>query len=137
MAERQPEEPMRQTTILVVEDDPMLLDLLATVLEEHGYKVLTAHDGLDAVEQFIQHQKEIALVLSDMGLPRLGGWEAFQEMKKIDPQVNTIMASGYLDPNLKAEMLRAGAKDFVQKPYVMHEVLQKIRELVGTPESKT
>lgn len=125
------DEAVAKRTILVVEDDEMLLDLLTSVLEEHGYTVLQARDGLESVEQFKQHHGEIALVLTDMGLPQLGGWEAFLEMKKIDPNVKTIMASGYFNPSLKAEMLRAGAQDFVQKPYVMEDVIQKINELVG------
>ncbi len=120
-------------TILLVEDDEMLLDLIATVLEEHGYRVIKADDGLQAVEQFTRHHREIALVLTDMGLPHLGGWEAFQKMKAIDPNVKTIMASGYVDPNLKAEMLQAGARDFVQKPYVVKNMLSTIREVLNAP----
>jgi DNA-binding response OmpR family regulator len=137
MTERQPEQPMRRTTILVVEDDEMLLELLTSVLEENGYTVRQARDGLESVELFKQYHSEIALVLTDMGLPHLGGWEAFLEMKKIDPNVKTVMASGFLSQSLKAEMLRAGAQDFLQKPYVMTEVIQKIKELVGPPPGES
>ena len=120
-----------QKTILVVEDDDMLLELVASVLEENGYLVLKAEDGLQAVEQYTQHHHRIAVVLTDMGLPHLGGWEAFLKMKEVDPHVKTIMASGFFDPHLRAEMVSAGAVDFVQKPYVMNEVLQKIQEAIG------
>ncbi|HXG38468.1 MAG TPA: response regulator [Bacteroidota bacterium] len=135
--EQRSDETVAKRTILVVEDDEMLLDLLASVLEEHGYTVLLARDGLESVELFKQHHGEIALVLTDMGLPHLGGWEAFLEMKKIDPNVKTMMASGYFNPSLKAEMLRAGAQDFVQKPYVMEDVLRKINELIGPARGKS
>ncbi|HEY5615871.1 MAG TPA: response regulator [Bacteroidota bacterium] len=118
-------------TILVVEDDEMLRDLVIGVLEENGYSVLTAVDGLMAVDQYRLHQQRISLVLSDMGLPKLGGWEAFLRMKEINPDVKTIMASGYFDPKMREEMMRAGALDFVQKPYVMNEVLQKIRDALA------
>lgn len=131
MNQQKPDAAITKRTILVVEDDEMLLDLLASVLEEHGYPIVRAHDGFESVEQFKRHHAEIALVLTDMGLPHLGGWEAFLEMKKIDPEVKTVMASGFFNPGLKAEMLRAGAVDFVQKPYVMDEVLRKINELIG------
>jgi len=118
-------------TILVVEDDEMLRELVIGVLEENGYSVLTAVDGLMAVDQYRLHQQQISLVLSDMGLPKLGGWEAYLQMKEINPNVKTIMASGYFDPKMREEMMRAGALDFVQKPYVMNEVLQKIHDAIA------
>ncbi|HEY4611839.1 MAG TPA: response regulator [Bacteroidota bacterium] len=117
-------------TVLVVEDDEMLLELVAGVLEDNGYRVLKAEDGVRAVEQYTLHHTRVAVVLTDMGLPRLGGWEAFLKMKEVNPNVKTIMASGYFDPNLRAEMVNAGAVDFVQKPYVMNEVLQKIHDVI-------
>lgn len=132
-SEGSPSSDRSQTTILVVEDNQMLLDLVTSVLSEKGYAVLTADDGLKAVELFRQRSAEISLVLSDMGLPNLGGWEAFLKMKEIDPKVKTIMASGYLDPNLKAEMLRAGAADFVQKPYIIDSLLETISQVLNTP----
>lgn len=117
-------------TLLVVEDEEMLLELEKTLFGGKGYRVLTARDGVEAIEVYSNHKDEIALVLTDMGLPKLGGWEAFQKMKEINPQVKVILASGYLDPNLKSEMLKAGAIDFVQKPYVPHELLRRIREMI-------
>lgn len=65
-----------------------------------------------------------------MGLPRLGGWEMFQKMKERNPDVKAILASGYFDPDLKMDMLNAGAKDFVQKPYVVDAILRRIREVI-------
>ena len=109
----------------------MLRELVIGVLEENGYSVLTAVDGLMAVDQYRLHQQQISLVLSDMGLPKLGGWEAYLQMKEINPNVKTIMASGYFDPKMREEMMRAGALDFVQKPYVMNEVLQKIHDAIA------
>jgi two-component system, cell cycle sensor histidine kinase and response regulator CckA len=65
-----------------------------------------------------------------MGLPKLGGWDAFIIMKSMNPKIKTILASGYLDPSLRTEMLNIGAKDFVQKPYVPEKILKKIREVI-------
>ena len=117
-------------TILLVEDEEMLLDLLQIMIESNGYKVLTASNGEDAVKLYEQKKESIALVLSDMGLPKLGGWEAFQRMKQINPDVKAILASGYLDPHLKSEMLKGGARDFIQKPYVPEQILRRIREII-------
>jgi PAS domain S-box-containing protein len=117
-------------TILLVEDEETLLTLLQTLLEENGYRVLIAKDGQEAMDVFRDHQAEISLVLSDMGLPKLGGWEVLQKMKEVDPRVKCILASGYLDPDLKLEMIKDGAVDFVQKPYVPHLILTRIRSTI-------
>jgi PAS domain S-box-containing protein len=117
-------------TVLLVEDEETLLSLLQTLLEENGYRALVAKDGQEAVEVFSRHRSEIRLVLSDMGLPRLGGWEVLQKMKELDPNVKCILASGYLDPDLKLEMIKDGAVDFVQKPYVPHLILTRIRSII-------
>ena len=85
-------------TILLVEDEEILRDLVKSSIEENGYAVITAQDGVEAVNLFTQHKDRIALVLCDMGLPKLGGWDAFKIMKEILPKVKIIFASGYLDP---------------------------------------
>lgn len=122
--------PRGHETILVVEDEELLLELVQSFLEDKGYTVLTARDGQEAVEVYARHKDEIELVLSDMGLPKMGGWEAFRRMREIDPNVKAILASGYLDPNVRSEMLKAGAKDFVQKPYDIDEILVRLREAI-------
>ena len=116
--------------MLIVEDEEMLRDLLKTFLSGNGYTVLTARNGEEGLEMFREHGKDIAIVLSDMGLPRLGGWEMFQQMKGIDYRVKVILASGYFDPSLKMDLVRAGAKDFIQKPYVPDYILKRIREVI-------
>ncbi|HZY10972.1 MAG TPA: ATP-binding protein, partial [Bacteroidota bacterium] len=117
-------------TILIVEDEEMLRDLLKGIIEDKGYHVLTAVDGEEAVEVYKKNQKDIALVISDMGLPKLGGWEVYHKMKEINPRVKSILASGYFDPKLKEEILKAGAKDFLQKPYQPDQILQRIRTVI-------
>ncbi len=114
-------------TILLVEDEEILRELVKSSLEEKGYTVLTAADGVEALNLFTQQKDRIALVLCDMGLPKIGGWDAFKIMKELSPQVNVIFASGYLDPGLKAEILKGGARDFIQKPYDPDEVIKRIR----------
>jgi CheY-like chemotaxis protein len=117
-------------TILVVEDEDMLRDLLVIVLEENGFDVLVAKDGIEAFETYVRNKEIIALVLSDLGLPRLGGWESFSKMKEINPSIKAILASGYFDPELKEKIIAAGAKYFVQKPYNPAEILASIHRLV-------
>jgi CheY-like chemotaxis protein len=121
-------------TILLVEDEEMLRDLGVTILEGEGYRVLAAKDGMEAVAIFEAHRDDIGLVVCDLGLPRLGGREAFLKMKESRPGVRAIVASGYLEPAIRSEMLKAGVLDTIQKPYDFNDLLTKIRSAIGPEE---
>jgi PAS domain S-box-containing protein len=123
-------------TILLVEDEEMLRDLGVQILEGEGYRVIAAKDGLEAVELFALHRDSIGLVVCDLGLPRLGGRDAFMKMKEIKPSVRAIVASGYLEPSVRSEILRAGVIDTIQKPYDFREMLEKIRSVIGKAQSE-
>ena len=123
-------------TILLVEDEEMLRELGVTILEGEGYHVLAAKDGMEAVEMFEANSEHIGLVVCDLGLPRMGGRDAFMRMKEQKPSVRAIVASGYLEPNLRSEMLKAGVLDTIQKPYDFREMLQKIRSVIGDVETE-
>ncbi|HVF73123.1 MAG TPA: ATP-binding protein [Chthoniobacterales bacterium] len=118
-------------TILLVEDEDMLRELAISILENEGFRVIAARDGVEAVELFETHRNEIGLVVCDLGLPRLGGREAFLKMKASHPEVRAIVASGYLEPAIRSEMLKAGVIDTIQKPYDFNDLLAKIREVIG------
>jgi CheY-like chemotaxis protein len=121
-------------TVMLVEDEEMLRELGVMLLEGDGYRVLAAKDGVEAVEMFEAHADEIGLVVCDLGLPRLGGRDVFLRMKEIKPSVRTIVASGYLEPSLRTEILRAGVIDTVQKPYDFRELIERIRSIIGEPQ---
>jgi CheY-like chemotaxis protein len=114
-------------TILVVEDEEMLLSFLESLLKSHGYTVLTADNGKRAVEMYAQRQQEIEVVLSDIGLPKMDGSNAFLKMKQINPDVKVILASGYCEPQVKADLIRSGVKSVISKPYLPKEILKQIR----------
>jgi YesN/AraC family two-component response regulator len=94
--------------------------------------VFTAQDGKEAVEMFKQHQQEVDIVLTDMGLPGMTGVDEFKILKEIAPNVKVIFASGFFEPVIKSDLYIAGAKGFIQKPYSPGEILQKIREVLDT-----
>jgi len=124
----------RKETVLLVEDEGMLRELIKTFLEEKGLRVRTAADGLKAVELYRRYKNRISVVVMDLGLPELSGWEAFWKIKSSDPAAKVIFASGYLDPELRAELFRAGAKAFIPKPYSPHEMLKKINQVIKQRE---
>ena len=123
-------------TILLVEDEDMLRELGIEILSSEGYRVLAARDGVEAVELFATHRDDIGLVVCDLGLPRLGGREAFLKMKEIKSSVRAIVASGYLEPSLRSEILKAGVIDTIQKPYDFRELLERIRSIIGNAQTE-
>ena len=117
-------------TLLIVEDEALLLDLLKMMFEEEGYTVLAARDGEEALELYRANRNSVALVLSDMGLPKLGGWEVFQRLREMDRTLKVILASGFIDAAVRDEMLQQGATDVLQKPYVPQAIIERIRKLL-------
>jgi CheY-like chemotaxis protein len=117
-------------TILLVEDEVELLTVMKVAMEGKGYTVLTAQDGIEAMKEYKENEDQIALVLSDVGLPKLDGTALFSRLKGLDPKVNFVLASGYLSPSLKSDLLQSGVKAFIQKPYDPKEVLRTIREIL-------
>jgi len=91
-------------------------EFLVALLEQKGYRVLTAIDGEEAIKIHEANAQQIDLVLSDVGLPKLDGWEASKQMKKANPQLLVFLASGYLDSHLRAEISEGGIRGFIEKP---------------------
>jgi len=120
-----------QETILIVEDEDNLRDLLRMILEENGLKVLVAADGEEAIEIFTTHQDEIGLVLSDIGLPRLGGWEAFLKMREIKPELKGILASGFSSADVRSQIIKSGVMEFVQKPYNSLQIIEIVYKMLA------
>ncbi|HWP57950.1 MAG TPA: MASE1 domain-containing protein [Candidatus Acidoferrales bacterium] len=113
-------------TVLVVEDEEAVLCLLKDALLRHGYEVLTAADGEQAIDLYRRHQNAIDAVLLDLGLPKITGDQVLQTLQQQNPRVNVIVASGYIEPELRSRLLQAGVKDHVYKPYLMEQILEKL-----------
>jgi PAS domain S-box-containing protein len=117
-------------TILIIEDEELILEMVHFLLEAKGYHVYIAHDGVEAVNIYKEHGQKIDLVLSDMGLPGMTGSEVVKKLREMNPEVKVVLASGYFDPDSKREIFEAGVKEFIQKPYSPDEVLRKLREVL-------
>ena len=123
--------PHNKHTILVVEDEELLRDLLKECLEEDGYEVLIAEDGFEAVEIYKRSKDTIALVISDMGLPGIGGWEVFRQIREVTPDAKVILSSGFVKSGVREEMIQAGALDLVQKPYDIVRIVAMARKIIA------
>jgi two-component system cell cycle sensor histidine kinase/response regulator CckA len=120
-------------TILLVEDEDSQRHLMKLVLEDKGYRTLTANDGIEAIRQYTQHMDEIALVFTDLGLPRMDGLTAFLTLKEINPNIKAVFASGFLDSKSRARLSDAKAESIVEKPYNPNQVLRMIRKVLDRP----
>jgi CheY-like chemotaxis protein len=119
-------------TLLVVEDEELLSELLKTALEDHGYTVLTASDGEQALSIYESLGPDISLVISDLGLPRMNGRELFRRIRLLRQDAKIIIATGYIEPEEKNILLRDGAAGFIHKPYKLEEVAYAVNTaLVG------
>jgi PAS domain S-box-containing protein len=117
-------------TILLVEDEKNMLDLLEKTLVRRGYQVLTAADGETALSIYRRSKKAIDVVLLDIGLPKLAGRDVLLKIKNENPDVKVVIASGYLEPQLKSEIDKAGVKYFLSKPYRPDEVVRTLQSLI-------
>jgi CheY-like chemotaxis protein len=123
-----------EETILVVDDELTILDVTKALLENLGYLVLTARSGQDAVNVYKTRSHEIDLVILDMIMPDMGGGEAFDRMKAINPAVRVILSSGYSLTDQAKSIMARGIRAFIQKPFHLDELSQRIRAaLDGTP----
>lgn len=117
-------------TILLVDDEDMILDVGKRMLGEMGYKVLIAGSGEEGVEVYSNKKGEIDLVILDMVMPDMGGGEAYDRMKAEDPDVKVMLSSGYSVNGRAAEILERGCNGFIQKPFNIKELSAKIREML-------
>jgi len=117
-------------TVLLVEDEEMMVLLLRKTFAKHGYNVLVALDGEEALNLFQEHKQKIDVVLLDIGLPKKAGWEVILTMKEENPQVSIVVASGYIDPASKTKMYQAGIRNFVDKPYTPAAVVELLDTVI-------
>jgi PAS domain S-box-containing protein len=118
--------------VLVVDDENMVRELARAVLERHGLHVLVAADGDEALAQYVAHRDRIDLVLLDYSLPGMNGLQVFEELRKLDPEVCVVFASGYALEGDASPLLAAGARAFVAKPYRPHELMEVVHQALAS-----
>ncbi len=123
-------------TILVVDDEPLIVDTAREILEFAGYRVLTASRGDEAVATYQRHAEAIDLVLLDMMMPGMHGFEVTAGLRAISADVRIIASSGLRQPAQKGGRL-ANTNAFLAKPYSDQQLLQTVREVLDTPHEKT
>jgi hypothetical protein len=116
--------------ILLAEDEAYVRDSVKSVLEGAGYRVIEAVDGSDAVEKFRENKDAIDLLLLDVIMPKMNGWEAYKEIKEIRPKIKAVFMSGYTSDIVRRRKIIEEAPDYVSKPLFPDKLLSKIREVL-------
>jgi PAS domain S-box-containing protein len=116
-------------SILVVDDEPQIRDITRAILESHGYRVLTAGDGKEAIILYLQYRDEINVVLMDMMMPVMDGSMSIRELHKVDPEVKIIAVSGLIEKD-KLANVAGTVHAFLPKPYTTERLLKTIQEVL-------
>jgi two-component system, cell cycle sensor histidine kinase and response regulator CckA len=119
-----------QETVLLIDDEKMILDVGANMLEVLGYRVMIATGGKQGLKVYEQNKDAIDIVILDMIMPEIGGKETFDTMLQINPSVKVLLSSGYSLDGQAKDIMQGGCKGFIQKPFTMAELSKKIREIM-------
>jgi len=117
-------------TVLLVDDDPDLLEIGRDMLEVCGYRAVVAGSGEEALHLFKAHKGSIHVVLMDLSLPGMDGSQCMKEIQRLDPSVRVILTSGLGDAHQVEQALAAGARAFLPKPYRMNDMVCKMEEVL-------
>ncbi|MRR37486.1 response regulator, partial [bacterium] len=123
-------------TILLIDDEAMILDIASRMLQGLGYRVLTASGGKSGLEVFEKERREIGLVILDMIMPDCSGKETFSLLRRVDPSVRVLLSSGYSLDGQAEEIMENGCRGFIQKPFTMTELSKKVRGVLDGEDIK-
>lgn len=119
-------------TILLVDDEAMIIDVCEQMLKKLGYKTYMAGSGKKAIELYKKNRDTIDMVILDMIMPDLGGNEVYDRLKEINPQIKVLLSSGYALTGKASDMLERGCNSFLKKPFSLKELSQKIKEVLAS-----
>jgi two-component system cell cycle sensor histidine kinase/response regulator CckA len=117
-------------TVLLVDDEEMILEVSREILETLGYTVIQSQGGKEAIDLYRAHKDNIDMVILDMIMPDMGGGETYDQLKAINPELKALLSSGYSIDGQAKEILERGCDGFIQKPFNMKELSGKIREIL-------
>jgi CheY-like chemotaxis protein len=118
-------------TVLVVDDEDMILRVCSRLLRSLGYDVLTASSGREGIELVRKHGRGILLVILDMIMPDMSGRQTYEVLQQIEPNIKVLLASGYSLEGQAQDLLALGCRGFIQKPFGVAELSAKLQEILA------
>lgn len=124
---------MGSGSILIIDDEVLISDMASEILTDLGYTVATCSNGQEGVEHYRKHHNKIDLVILDIVMPKMGGYDCFRELKKINPDVRVIISSGYSINGGAKKIMDKGASGFIQKPFKISNLSEAIAGVLRIP----
>ena len=118
-------------TVLLIDDEDIIIDIGEQILERLGYRALMARSGKEAIEIYQANKNEINIVILDMIMPDMGGGETYDRLKKINPEIRVLLSSGYSIDGQASEIMNRGCNGFIQKPFNVEQLSRKIRDILS------
>jgi two-component system cell cycle sensor histidine kinase/response regulator CckA len=116
--------------VLFVDDEEMICDIGEQILKAMGYRTMIARNGREAVEIYKENQEKIDMVILDIFMPKMGGGEAFDRMKEVNPNVKVLISSGCSVNDQVMDIIGRGCTGFIQKPFRFKDLSYKMREVL-------
>ena len=117
-------------TVFLIDDDEIVVDVSEMILKNSGYDVVIAKSGKEAIEVYKENHSRIDMVILDMILPDMGGGDTYDRLKEINPGIKVLLASGYDIDYQGRDIMERGCDGFIQKPFNMNELLEKVRGIL-------
>jgi CheY-like chemotaxis protein len=120
-----------EKTILLVDDEELVINISEMMLKKLGYKVLKAHNGYEGLQLFEENKYKIDLIISDLEMPRMSGNELMKKLREIDPQIKVVLSSGALTDADEKTVMNKGFNGFIKKPYNLSTLCEKMAEIMN------
>jgi len=122
----------KKECVLAIDDEEGFLGMLKAALECYGFKVHTAASPTEAIKLYQEHRDDIAMVLLDYLLPEMSGDRVFEELQRLNPDVRVVLLTG-CEESVADKMLKRGLRGYLQKPFNLPELTQKVRDAINAP----
>lgn len=118
---------MDKQSLLLIEDDEIVREAIGDILDMNDISVIMGGDGEEGVSLFEIHKNDVNLVILDMIMPKLNGYETLQKLREIDPEIHVIMASGHNDAEAKAGIYQHQPNGYLTKPFEIEDLLSTVK----------
>ena len=116
-------------TVLLIDDEEMVINISEMMLKKIGYEVLKAHNGHEGIQLFEVNKSRIDLIISDLEMPKMNGWEVLNKLREIDPRIKVMLSSGALTDKDEQDVIDEGFNGFLKKPFSLTTLCEKISEV--------
>ena len=121
----------RKSFILLVDDEQLVLEVGTRMLQYLGHSVLEARDGNEAIDLYKKNMNSLDIVILDLNMPGMNGAMVYNQLKRIQPDVKVLIASGYFDHHCVRNILKNGYTDFIQKPFNIDILSEKLAQMLA------